>query len=79
MEWISIEEALPQENQRVIYYFRHTGISIGIYNRVEYPKEIAGQSGIYGNAFSGRGGFLVDDVTHWMPLPEPPVGKDSNV
>jgi hypothetical protein len=77
MEWISVDDALPQENQRVIYYFEHTGISIGTYNQVEYPEEVAGKSGIYGNCFSGSGGYLVDDVTHWMPLPKPPTGKDE--
>lgn len=72
MDWISVEDDLPKENQDVIYYFRHTGIHMGRFNRVEYPAEFVGEKGVFGNAFFGRDGFLVDDVTHWMPLPEPP-------
>ena len=27
---------------------------------------------IYGDCFHGNGGWLIDDVTHWMPVPDKP-------
>ena len=56
--WVPVSERLPKEGQRVLYYFDMVGIHSGLY---------------YGdNCFGGHAGFLTDDVTHWMPLPEPP-------
>ena len=73
MEWISVEDRLPEEDQKVIYYFEHTGVDIGFYKRIKYPKEFIGSTGdVYGNQFIGNAGFLTDDVTHWMPLPKNP-------
>jgi len=72
MEWISVEERLPEEGQNVLFYFEVTGVEVGHYtliNDVHYGK---------GNQFYNKGGFLTDDVTHWMPLPAPPAGdKDE--
>ena len=62
MNWIMIEDSRPEEGQRVIYYFEKTGISVGYY----------GKEGI----FYGVYGWLSDDVTHWMPMPEPPRDAD---
>ena len=79
MYWTAIKDKRPRHGQRVIYYFEVTGIDIGKYERVEYPKEFT-KSGepVYGNMFSGNGGFLVDDVTHWMELPEIPLAGTDN-
>ena len=59
--WRKVEDELPKDGQKVIYYFEVTGINIGKYKK---DKE--------GDIFYGRSGFLTNDVTHWMPLPEPP-------
>ena len=61
MKWIDIREQKPKEGQRVIYYFRHTGVSSGRYTHTED-----------GHCFYGLEGWLTDDVTHWMPFPDPP-------
>ena len=63
MEWIKIEDQLPKEGQRVIYYFKETGVARGKYTQVE--------------VFYGDDGWLSDDVTDWQPdegqpLPESP-------
>ena len=70
MDWIDVKDRLPEEGQEVIYYFEYTGISIGIFKR-QYIREFDHTF----NCFSGSRGFLCDDVTHWMPLPEPPKVK----
>ncbi|MBT7630934.1 MAG: DUF551 domain-containing protein [Desulfobacula sp.] len=73
MTWIRVEDKLPEEGQRVIYYFEHTGIDIGRYSKVKYLKEFIGSDKvIYGDCFHGNGGWLIDDVTHWMPVPDKP-------
>lgn len=64
MEWISVEERLPKNQQRVIYYFELTGAHVGAY-----------YDSVDGPLFVGDKGYLTDDVTHWMPLPEPPKRK----
>jgi hypothetical protein len=67
MEWIKVEDELPEEGQKVIYFFEYVGIHIG-----KFMKDKDNIGCPYGNTFYGKSGFLTDDVTHWMPLPEPP-------
>ena len=67
MDWIAVEDKVPYENQKVIYFFELLGTFIGTYNAYVH------QSGHVSHQFGGRYGFLTDDVTHWMPLPEPPT------
>lgn len=57
-DWISVNDRLPDEGVEILYYFEITGVSVGMFERP--------------NIFYGRSGFLTGDVTHWMPLPEPP-------
>ena len=64
MKWIKIEDELPKEEQRVIYYFKGTGIGLGYYSGKVWPDK--------SNCFYGADGWLTDDVTHWMPTPEVP-------
>ena len=41
-EWIKCSDRLPKEGQRVIYYFEHTGIDIGKYNKTTDMEEVIG-------------------------------------
>lgn len=72
MDWIKVSDKVPEEGQRVIYYFEHTGISIGKYKKTMIADEETGEVWDYFDTFHGHDGFLSDDVTHWMPLPEAP-------
>jgi len=72
MEWISVSDKLPEEGQRVIYFFEHTGISIGKYKKTIIKDDETGEIWDMMDTFYGLDGFLSDDVTHWMPLPEAP-------
>lgn len=60
-QWISVKDRMPEEEQRVLYYFAPVGMHTGRYKKTEH-----------GNVFYGAAGWLTDDVTHWMPLPELP-------
>ena len=66
-DWISMKDHKPEENQRVIYYFKEVGVHIG-----RYRKDID-EEGYEHDVFHGPSGFLSDDVTHWMPTPEEPI------
>lgn len=71
-EWISIKEKAPIDGQRVIYYFEPLGMFLGKYATCK------GSDAEYGtHCFYSEHGYLTDDVTHWMPLPEPPK-DDAN-
>lgn len=67
-EWIRMDERRPDIDQKVLYYFEMVGIHVGRYGRW------TDEEGYEHDVFSGPSGFLTDDVTHWMPLPEPPNG-----
>jgi len=65
MKWLSIKDHVPEPGQKVLYYFKPLGMFIGTYTKAdpEYGK----------HCFSGKSGWLIDDVTHWMPLPKEPT------
>ena len=60
MEWISVEERLPEEGQEVIYFFKHTGIHVGKFHR-KFIKELNHTF----NCFSGSEGFLFARRLGW--------------
>ena len=59
-KWIPVAERLPEKLKEVITYRGECGTSI------EYT---------YGDGAWFFDDEMVDDVTHWMPLPEPPKGE----
>ena len=56
-EWISVEERLPKEKQRVIVRCERVGTSVGWILWGNWMADIGPDAG---------------KVTHWMPLPAPP-------
>jgi len=67
-EWISVEDRLPDTG---IGEKDYSSINVIAYNgRLVLSCVFSeGQTAEYWNAFSA------DEVTHWMPLPEPPKDK----
>ena len=73
MKWISVDDRLPEENQEIVMFGRSysmenyvsTGEFGGVHSNgpcwLEYPGDADGCLDI------------MSDVTHWMPLPEPPI------
>jgi hypothetical protein len=70
MDWISIKERLPMKNKRVLVYESlHKEVTIG-----EAP---IGDDGFWSivesfDQYSRDCSGISADITHWMPLPEPP-------
>lgn len=64
--WISVKDRLPDNCVEVLAYDTDCGIVIGWYD-----KEIGD--------FAADFISLLDAVTHWQPLPEPPKDGDTNL
>jgi len=65
MEWISVEDRLPEINRDVLGYMdiSEDGQSGDDIHVAHYNKS-------FGWCVSG---FTMQCITHWMPLPDPPV------
>lgn len=61
-EWVSVEERLPKEKQRVIVRCEHVGTSVGWILWGNWMTDIGPDAG---------------KVTHWRPLPAPPAKEDQ--
>ena len=59
MEWISVDDRLPNEGYEVLIYSEEGRISV--------EKRQKGKDYIYSHQTDSG------NATHWMPLPEPPV------
>lgn len=59
MNWISVEDELPEHAEDVLVFTKNETYSLGHY--------------FYGDGWSLEEDTIVTDyVTHWMPLPSPP-------
>lgn len=62
--WIPVSERLPEDEDFVIVNSKHYGVTtLGLYNKKEKRWE------------DGEQYFDEGDISHWMPLPEPPSGR----
>lgn len=76
MEWISVNDRLPDDGQEVLIYTN--GDVVQAYLSDDYWK---GSYNVTSNMNDGyvsdrrisKRGTNFDFVTHWMPLPEPPT------
>jgi len=59
MEWISVNDRLPANNGDYLSFAR------GNYYVVEWSE-------FWGVFYQSDGPLNHSDITHWMPLPEPP-------
>jgi hypothetical protein len=60
-EWISVKERLPGANEDVWCYSNRNG-----------GYTFIGYIGYHVRDWMENGSLHIGDVTHWMPLPEPP-------
>lgn len=64
MKWISVTDNLPRINDVVLVYDKHIeDVATG------YISEFIGDRSVW---IIDYGQSISDEVTHWMPLPEPP-------
>lgn len=68
-KWISVKERLPEHDQLVLYR-ELVKTKNGQAYEFDYGEYDSERQVFYGQYFNYR--WLGWDVTHWMPLPEPP-------
>lgn len=64
MNWISVAERLPEVDRQLVVVHVPDAILADV-----WP---ARWDANYKNFVAGGGWFEQDEITHWMPLPEPP-------
>jgi hypothetical protein len=65
-EWISVEERLPEQIGPILACYTE-------FNRCESPIRVVGWVFFTSSKqFAIPSGGYAKEVTHWMPLPEPP-------
>ncbi|EQA2108922.1 DUF551 domain-containing protein [Escherichia coli] len=65
--WISCSDLMP-EDTKMLLAFSQGEIVAAYWNWVVNPIDCKKY-----RAFTYLSGNILDDVTHWMPLPEPPL------
>ena len=69
-EWVSVEERLPEDKQIVLFHQKN-----GFIYCAEY---FAGNKLLSPAWFIDNDCWEAGEVTHWMPLPEPPERQEDN-
>ncbi|EFM5231938.1 DUF551 domain-containing protein [Escherichia coli] len=65
--WISCSDRMPEDNKMLLAFSQGEIVAAywnWVVNPIDYKKY---------RAFTYLSGNILDDVTHWMPLPEPPL------
>jgi hypothetical protein len=72
-KWISVKERLPEDDCKQIenmagfgYFLVSDGMNVGIQYRMKYPNGL-----ILWTDFDMEN-LCTKNITHWMPLPQPP-------
>ena len=75
-EWISVKDRLPNHNDSVVFAdIAHGEIYSVVAGDFHYGEFRADTCGLQASNYDGGACIYLDsnmDVTHWMPLPEPP-------
>lgn len=68
-EWINAVEVLPQDTRDVTVFSKLHGVVNGYYwSGKHWGNDVVPSWFISCGTYEGK----ADDITHWMPLPEPP-------
>lgn len=69
--WISVKDRLPPENETVLVFLNNQEIELMAY--CKYFGYLKKENEPIEYCWGGyNGAYDIDQVTHWMPLPEPP-------
>lgn len=69
MKWINVRDGFPQDGQYVIVYAKNCSLKARMYNSADITYADFCQNQ---NEFFDIDSDVIKDVTHWMPLPNPP-------
>jgi hypothetical protein len=69
MEWVNVKDRLPEDSQNIIFYLSSANdVMSGYYDAL--LKEFT--------ILNGEWGWSTADISHWMPLPEPPEDETNS-
>lgn len=71
MEWISVSERLPLLNEYVLFYLNSGYVHSGLFTFINNDEEVF-EVNLGWEYDYFRIGEEKDDVSHWMPIPNPP-------
>lgn len=76
LKWISVEERLPELDRGVLVYY---GNLVRSYVYVaEMKRHYDSETREWMDDWvEGPSAIVTEDVTHWMPLPDPPSERDE--
>ncbi len=66
VNWINIENEIPEQGKRLLYFFEGVGVWTGFY----YGRD-KGYPNSNNHTFGSNAGFLTGDVTHWCYINYP--------
>lgn len=66
MNWISVEERLPEYGKCILLYSDEGGVAEGALNRHGFWEQ-----------WRWSAKLLMSEVTHWTPLPPPPKQNEE--
>lgn len=75
MEWISVEDRLPEIGREVIVYRPYKDVGKQITALCRYIRYEEATDYFWDNNYPGSGEnihTMSARITHWMPLPDPP-------
>lgn len=79
MEWIRTSDRLPEHGERVLICSANkvhgscvAGVQVAVYRAGKYLKIGNNKTTYVWDAPCGPMSWFGQDVTHWMPLPDPP-------
>lgn len=71
--WVSVEDRLPEKNTPVLIYHVRYGMEIDSWaDLYDIPVYFSSQSIIVGEGWENHDDL--EKITHWMELPESPIG-----
>lgn len=75
MEWISIDDRLPEYNKTVLIYSKTFGTFCGVCQRI--TRHVGENSPIDSRWFAIPGWGHNVKPTHWAPIPAPPKSEET--
>jgi hypothetical protein len=66
IDWVKIEDKVPEQGRRLLYFFEGTGVWVGFYYGID--EEYCSKTG---HVFGSNVGFLTGDVTHYCYINYP--------
>lgn len=81
-KWINVNKKLPEHHSSILVYTKTGAQCVTIFLNDKFTTKFLNDHGINvtddhrGHAFCSQEirGLVLNGVTHWMPLPEPPHG-----